>query len=176
MGVEKRHVARGGKNIIFRRGGGGNKYCFQTEIQTPANLCTLSSNLCIAELSSGGRPYSHTTVPSKLSTRLLLATRAYIPEDKVILPVSSFILANSSRNVISYSPCAAVHSESSHCQTDDSCFTVAVVVHGPTQEHRVGHCGPQGCRAGTGIVFIWRLWNRNRNRIRTTVPVPITRK
>jgi hypothetical protein len=24
MGVEKRHVARGGKNIIFRRGGGIN--------------------------------------------------------------------------------------------------------------------------------------------------------
>ncbi len=31
MGVEKRHVARGEKNIIFRRGG-GNKYRFRTEI------------------------------------------------------------------------------------------------------------------------------------------------
>jgi hypothetical protein len=31
MEVEKRRVVRGGKNIIFR-GGGGNKYRFRTEI------------------------------------------------------------------------------------------------------------------------------------------------
>jgi hypothetical protein len=31
MGVEKQRVARGGKNIIFRRRG-GNKYRFRTEI------------------------------------------------------------------------------------------------------------------------------------------------
>ncbi len=34
MGVEKQHVARGGK-ISFSEGGGGNKYRFRTEIQTP---------------------------------------------------------------------------------------------------------------------------------------------
>jgi hypothetical protein len=31
MGVEKQCVARGGKNIIFRRGG-EDKYCFRTKI------------------------------------------------------------------------------------------------------------------------------------------------
>jgi hypothetical protein len=35
MRVEKQHVTRGGKNIIFRRGG-GEKYLFWTEIKTLA--------------------------------------------------------------------------------------------------------------------------------------------
>jgi hypothetical protein len=70
--------------------------------------------------------YSHTTVPSRLSTRLLSNTRACIPEDKVMLLVNSFILANSSCSVILYKPR----------------FTVAVIVHGAAEEHGVGHSGP----------------------------------
>jgi hypothetical protein len=48
--------------------------------------------------------YSHTTVPSRLSDILLSAALACTPEVSVKLLVSSFILANSSLRVISYSP------------------------------------------------------------------------
>jgi hypothetical protein len=50
--------------------------------------------------------YSHTTVPSRLSTILLSPVAACTPEVRVRLPVSSFNLANSSPRVISYYPCA----------------------------------------------------------------------
>ena len=45
--------------------------------------------------------YSHTTVPSRLSEMLLSVALACTPEVRVSLPVSSFILANSSLRVIS---------------------------------------------------------------------------
>jgi hypothetical protein len=42
--------------------------------------------------------------------------------------------------------------------------------------HRVAEPEPEPEPEPVGTVFIWGIWNRNRNRIRNTVPVPGTRK
>ncbi len=80
-------------------------------------------------------PYSHTTVPSRLSNRLLSETLAWTPDEDVIVPVSLFIFANSSLWVISCNPCAACPP---NCLSVEEayhpCFAVAIIVQVPTQK------------------------------------------
>ncbi len=58
-----------------------------------------------------------------------------------MLPVSLFSPTNSSLSAISYNPCPSARPRSSCWEVDDPNLAVAVVIHGPTQEHCVGHRG-----------------------------------
>ncbi len=75
--------------------------------------------------------YSHTTVPSRLSIRLLSDTLALTPDDSVMLPVTSFIFTNSSLRVISKDLGWPGRSWSCHVAVGKayhSLFAIAVVI------------------------------------------------
>ncbi len=74
---------------------------------------------------------------------LLSVALAYTPEVSAKLPVSSFILANSSLRVISYKPWAAHTLQGLTAGSGHRAhLAVVVIVQVPGQEHGVGHGRP----------------------------------